>query len=316
MSLISNNLSICPLCSALGFRSYKLGLLQCESCNLVLSPLIWEAQVNEKMESEWFGKDYKAKSTAWVNAFETWNNRKTLARLQADHSQGRRLLEIGVGSGSFLSSARTAGFDVMGCDLSSPICEYVRRKYGITMHGEHLAMLEGENSFDLVVMNHVLEHVNKPIEFMREVHRLLTPGGVVHIAVPNIACWEANLAGWTSYEPYHLVYFDPQTIEKTVTAAGLMIEHITTHDSFSGWFLAVLRTVLGVNREGGAVTRPASAIIGHASGRRPRVIEHAYRVAMICAGGGLWPLRFLQARLGCGDEIICIARKPLAGPAQ
>ena len=317
MSQICNTPSVCPLCMAVGFRSYKsLGLVQCESCSLVLSPLMWQAQANEKMEDEWFGQDYQAQTSIWVNMFEAWNNRKTLARLKQANPIDRRLLEIGVGSGSLLNMARAIGYDVMGCDLSSSICEHVRREYGITMHSEHLGALTGENRFDIIVMNHVLEHSDQPIALLMDVHRLLAPGGVVHIAVPNIACWEANLSGWSSYEPYHLAYFDLHTLEKTVTAVSLTIDCIATHDSFSGWFLAILRTALGVNREGGAVTRPASAIVGIGTGRRSVVIEHAYRLAMVCAGVGLLPLRLLQAKLGRGDEIICIARKPFVGSAQ
>ncbi|MER2600871.1 MAG: class I SAM-dependent methyltransferase, partial [Candidatus Competibacter phosphatis] len=237
---------------------------------------------------------------------------KTLARLARANLSGRRLLEIGVGSGAFLNAARSKGYDVLGCDLSIPICQQVSKIYGIPMHDASLASLAGENRFDVIVMNHVLEHVNQPVEFLQEVRRLLAPGGVTHIAVPNIACWEARLAGWTSYEPYHLVYFDPRVLERTISAGGLAIEHMTTPDSFSGWFLALLRTVLGVNnREGGTVARSISTAAGHATGR-PGWLEHAYRISMVCAGGVTWPLRWLQARLGYGDEAICIARKPLA----
>ncbi len=312
MSEAGNSLSVCPICRGADFQPYKLGLVRCKSCDAVFSPTIWQPQANEQMEDEWFGADYQAESSVWVNAFQAWNNRKTLARLAQANPQGRRLLEIGVGSGSFLKAARGCGYEVMGCDLSASICERVCRLHGISMHGESLGTLAGENRFDVVVMNHVLEHVNQPIALLNEVRRLLAPGGLVHIAVPNIACWEAKLAGWTSYEPYHLAYFAPHTLERAVKAGGLVIERLSTHDSFSGWFLAVLRTALGINRQEGAVTRPASAAAGRATGRRPGWLEHTYRMGMVCAGGGTWPLRWLQARLGYGDEAICIARKPLA----
>lgn len=91
------------------------------------------------------------------------------------YAPGRRLLEIGVGSGSFLNSARRRGYEVMGCDLSAPICKHVRQAYGILMHGKTLVTLTGENRFDVVVMNHVLEHVNQPIALLKEVRRLLAP---------------------------------------------------------------------------------------------------------------------------------------------
>lgn len=307
---------VCPICTGIGFHPWKLGLVRCNACGVVLSPSIWQPQANEQLEEEWFGEDYQPETSFWVALFETWNNRKTLARLEQANSPGRRLLEVGVGSGSFLNAARKRGFEVMGCDLSLPICARVSRRFGIAMHSEPLSTLTGENRFDVIVMNHVLEHVHQPIAFMEDIRRLLAPGGVAHVAVPNIACWEAALSGWTSYEPYHLTYFDPQTLSRTISAGGLATECMTTHDSFSGWFLAIMRTALGVNRESGAVTRPATSTAGRAASRRTGAVEHAYRIAMVCAGGGLWPLRWIQARLGRGDEAICIARKPEAATAQ
>lgn len=300
----------CPICAGTAFHAYKLGLEQCESCGVILSPAVWQPQANEQLEEEWFGADYQSQASFWVALFEARNNRKTLVRLGQAKPPGRRLLEIGVGSGSFLNAARKEGYEVTGCDLSATLCERARRAYAINMHGEPLAALAGENLFDAIVMNHVLEHVHQPVEFLLDVRRLLAPGGVAHIAVPNVACWEAGLSGWTSFDPYHLIYFSPQTLGKTVLASGLALDRATTHESFSGWFLAVLRTALGVNRAGSAVARPEASTAGRASGRRSGVVEHAYRLAMVCAGGVSWPLRWLQATLGRGDEVVCIARKP------
>lgn len=300
----------CPICTGIDFHLWKLGLVRCIACGVVLSPAIWQPQANERLEEEWFGEDYQPETSFWVALFETWNNRRTMTRLEQANPPGRRLLEVGVGSGSFLNAARKQGFEVMGCDLSQPICARVTRAFGIGMHSEPLSTLSGESRFDVIVMNHVLEHVHQPIAFMEDVRRLIAPGGVVHVAVPNIACWEAELSGWTSYEPYHLTYFDPQTLSRTILASGLAIESMATHDSFSGWFLAILRTAMGVNRASGAVTRPLTSTAGRSESRRTPAVEHAYRIAMVCAGGGLWPLRWIQARLGRGDEAICVARRP------
>lgn len=312
----NNDAMLCPICSKSTYQPHKLGLVRCEPCGAVYSPYIWQPQTNEHMEEEWFGEEYQVESSRWVHWFEAWNNRKTLSRLTKQQLPGRRLLEVGVGSGSFLSAARERGYSVMGCDLSAPICKRVDEVYGISMHAEPLATLAGESRFDVIVMNHVLEHVQQPVHFLRDVYRLLAPGGVVHIAVPNVACWEAGFSGWTSYEPYHLIYFDPQTLARVITDSGLVFDRIITHDSFSGWFLALMRTALGVNRAEGAVTRSVDSAIGHARGQRRALVEHAYRLATVCAGGLLWPLRCIQARLGYGDEAICIARKPLNGSAK
>ena len=278
---------------------------------MVLSPAIWKQDVNEQINDKWFGEGYEQrKSSIWVVWFEAHNNRRTLSRLTRLSLTGKRLLEIGVGSGSFLGAARAAGFEAMGCDLSGAICRQVEHTHGVPMHCGSLDTLPGEMRFDVVVMNHVLEHVQEPVAFLREVRRLLAQGGFVHVAVPNIVCWEAKLSGWTSYEPYHLTYFDRETIQRAIGAAELWPISVSTHESFSGWFLAALRTALGVNRTHGAVVDRKASVSSNAAKGRSAVFEHAYRAAMALSGGALWPLRRLQAALGRGDELLCIARKP------
>ena len=300
--------SECPLCGGSEFRQWRLGLTECRNCGLIVSPMIWQSQFNEQMEDTWFGDDYEPERSYWVQRFESWNNRRTLSRLKTHSARKGRLLEVGVGSGSFLRAAQQQGFDVTGCDLSASLCGRVEKKYGIKMHCGPLSGLRDQAQFDVVVMNHVLEHVQQPTAFLRDVASLLSADGRVHIAVPNIACWEAHLPGWTSYEPYHLSYFDPETLRRMVESAGLAVTHVSTHDSFSGWFLAVLRTAVGINKDQETLVQPKPTDHARDSRQRTGMVEHAYRLAMLCSGGISWPLRTLQSRIGAGDEVVCIAR--------
>ena len=131
MSDANYSTRLCPICASARFQPYKLGLVQCDACGVVLSPAIWQPQANERLEEEWFGEDYQPDTLFWVTLFETWNNRNTFARLAQANPPGNRLLEIGVGSGSFLNFARERGYEVMGCDLSGPICARVQHRYGV-----------------------------------------------------------------------------------------------------------------------------------------------------------------------------------------
>ena len=198
----------------------------------------------------------------------------------------------------------------MGCDLSRALCERTQSRFGIPMHNGGIDSLEGGEQFAVVVMNHVLEHSDNPLAFLREVRRLLRPGGLVHIAVPNVASWEARLRGWTSYEPYHLAYLSTDTLRRALTQCSLSVELLATHDSFSGWFLTLLRTAMGVNRSEGAVVRQRGQIAGgEIRGTRAPLVEHAYRIATVLCGAATYPLRAFQAGLGRGDELVCIARR-------
>lgn len=296
---------ICPSCGGMFFDPFRMNLLRCAACGLIVDKGVWGQAANETLEEEWFGDNYDPQLSSWVRLFEGWNNRRTYRRIADLDLAGQRLLEIGVGSGSFLQFMKSRGFDVMGCDLSKAIGKYVQTKYGIPMHCGYVSDLDDRPQFDVVVMNHVLEHVADPIGLLREILRRIRPGGVLHIAVPNVASWGARLHGWTSYEPYHLLYFTPETLRRTVARAGFSVESQMTHESFSGWFLAILRSLLKTNQSQSSV-RQASR-----KARGTSFVEHAYRLAMLASGAITFPLRRVQGSLGKGDEAILIARANL-----
>jgi SAM-dependent methyltransferase len=161
--------------------------------------------------------------------------------------------------------------------------------------------------FDVVVMNHVLEHVADPIGLLREVRKRLRRNGVLHVAVPNISCWSAVLPGWTSYEPYHLIYFESLTLRRALMAAGFTVERELTHDSFSGWFLAGLRTLLRGGRCSAVAEEEGRKGTAGRASRRSFLVESAYRLCMAVSGVLSWPLRRIQSAFGRGDELVCIA---------
>lgn len=289
----------CPLCGHAQFGVWRFGLLRCRKCELIVAESVWRAAANEQLNESSFGDSYEPVRSFWVGLFEAWNNRRTMGRLPA---AGGDLLEIGVGSGSFLAYARARGYSPIGCDLSSAVCGKVERSTGMRIHCGHVGTLPEGQLFDVVVMNHVLEHVCDPVAFLKSVRSHMKPNGVLHLAVPNAASWEACLPGWISYEPYHLLYFSPKTVRLAVEKAGFGISQIATHESFSGWFLAVLRTMLGKPLSNVTPRDPAAP-----SGYSSRVVEHSYRLVMVAAGLVTLPLRRLQEYLGKGDELILLA---------
>lgn len=255
------------------------------------------------MEDEWFGEEYATpKTSAWERWFETRNNRRTFGRILSSGMTSGRMLDIGIGSGSFLAYMKERNWDVLGCDLSKAVCALAEQRWCVSSHCGDVTTLPADAAYDLVVMNHVLEHVQRPVEMLQEVRRRMRPGGLLHLAVPNVACWEAGLPGWTSYEPYHLLYFTPATVRRVVEKAGFRVDGMFTHESFSGWFLAVLRSLLSHRIKSGSQRRTERVR------RATSPIEHAYRFAMVASGSVTWPFRCVQEMLGKGDEVIILAR--------
>jgi SAM-dependent methyltransferase len=146
------------------------------------------------------------------------------------------LLEIGVGHGAFLEAAQKQGWNVIGVDVSRFACEYVQRTYGIHVYCGSLSDAGiPPSSIDAVHMSHILEHLGEPVGTLNAVRRLLRPGGVLAVEVPNeldtLAVRLKELAG--SQTPYsvrstHLIFFTPRTLIKTVAAAGFVIRSCRT----------------------------------------------------------------------------------------
>jgi 2-polyprenyl-3-methyl-5-hydroxy-6-metoxy-1,4-benzoquinol methylase len=270
----------------------------------VVDPHVWHKDVSQQVNNDWFDAQYTAPSSFWVRLFESLNNRRTWRRLCSYFSkpEGKQLLEIGVGSGSFLRMMRHTGFQVTGCDLSETVCRHVEHTLGISMYNGSISAIPQDALFDLIVMNHVLEHVTDPVGFLQAVSKKLRAGGILHLAVPNIEAWEAGLKGWVSYQPYHMLYFSSQTLQHTVEKAGMNLSRQFTHESFSGWFLAFLRTLIAMTRRAST-----SSPTGHHHTRLPSYVEHPYRVAMVMCGLLSYPMRCIQQYAGYGDEILVIA---------
>jgi 2-polyprenyl-3-methyl-5-hydroxy-6-metoxy-1,4-benzoquinol methylase len=109
-------------------------------------------------------------------------------RFALDHIQGRRVLDIacGEGYGSAAMAAAGAG-KVIGVDVSEEACAHARAKYGIeAREGSAEAMPVGDGEVEVVVSFETIEHLHDVKAFLRECHRVLSPGGKIIISTPNL----------------------------------------------------------------------------------------------------------------------------------
>lgn len=163
-----------------------------------------------------------------------------------------RVLDIGCGRGLLLRAFQQNGFDVTGTEFSDDACRYAREVLGIPVRVGLLDQLHfPDNSFDVVVMWHVLEHVSDPRPTLAEVARILRPGGIFLVGVPNFGSAEARLtkSGWFHLDiPRHLSHHTPESLKSALAAAGLRTEKVSffapEYDCFS--FVQSLLNWLGV----------------------------------------------------------------------
>jgi glycosyltransferase involved in cell wall biosynthesis/SAM-dependent methyltransferase len=135
-----------------------------------------------------------------------------------------RLLEIGCGDGDFLVAAEAESWRVTGVEYSPSACEKVRcrLKNGEVYSGELQSANLPTEQYDLCVLSDVIEHVRDPLDFLREIHRVLKPGGILFIATPSIDSWSARFMKqkWMEFKAEHLTYFDRQTLQTALAKSG------------------------------------------------------------------------------------------------
>ena len=155
---------------------------------------------------------------------------------------GGKVLDIGCGSGERLEKMRSLGWTVSGIDFDEKAVGIAKSRGLDVSCGTIPGTWFPTESFDVVIMNHVIEHVPDPIELLRECNRILKPGGKVVLTTPNSSCWGHRLfkKNWRGLEPpRHLHVFCPSSMEQTLRRAGFGVVLVRSLASTFIWRLSL-----------------------------------------------------------------------------
>jgi SAM-dependent methyltransferase len=137
---------------------------------------------------------------------------------------GETMLDVGCGNGTSLLEAKALGAKAFGIE-ADPNVKPIAAALGLTIHFGNLQDRPfPEQTFDLIVMNQVIEHLPNPDEGLRVLSERLAPNGRMVLVFPNAASLWQRLFGsrWINWHiPYHLHHFDRQHFERMVRRCGL-----------------------------------------------------------------------------------------------
>ena len=215
----------------------RFRLVRCRHCGLIYqNPMLSFAELSAHYPHNYLPyKKTAALPPSWKRITHNHATRRQCRRVMHHHPQAGRLLDVGCATGLFLQAMRHYGWQVTGVEPNAEAAAYGRDTLGLDIFVGTLAEVTfPAQAFDVVTLWDVLEHVHDPKATLAEISRLLRPGGLLVVSLPNPTSVEARLFGdyWIGWErPRHLYLFTPALIQCYLERAGFTMNGI---ESFSG----------------------------------------------------------------------------------
>ena len=212
------------------------------------------------------------------------------------HRRGTgRLLDIGCNEGLALRLYARNGFRVEGLELNETAAA-VAREAGFSVYTCMLEEFNPETGYDIAILANVLEHSLDPRKMLRDVRRVLAPGGQVWISCPNSQSWLRQAFGrsWVNWHvPFHISHFSPSAIRQLLAETG-----------YSGIEIHQLTPAVWV-------AQSLIAYLFAREGRKTWNLRNPFLtlVFMTIARFVLFPGLWLGNRRGHGDCLLAVATK-------
>ncbi|MEE2987218.1 MAG: class I SAM-dependent methyltransferase [Nitrospinota bacterium] len=191
-------------------------------------------------EKDPYFKEYIEERTERGKSFDKVY-RTRLELIESFHGKKGILLDLGCGAGFFLQYAKNRGWNGHGLDILPEYINYGKN----TLHLEnlHCGPLESatyeKESFDVVTLWDLIEHLQHPLTYLRGIQKLLRPGGLMVIWTPNNKNAVYLKDQWTGYWPrQHLYFFSRDTLGHLLGKAGFKILDCKTTKTKKGLLLS------------------------------------------------------------------------------
>lgn len=149
-----------------------------------------------------------------------------------------RVLEVGSSTGLFLSLLKNKGWEVQGVEPSKTSTQEALKNNILTNNFTFEEAQIPSQSYDLVIFNHVLEHMDDPVNVLQKANSVLKKDGLILIDVPNFGSLSAKLRGanWQYILPKeHRWHFTPKSLITLLAKTGFQTVHWETHSGIWGY---------------------------------------------------------------------------------
>ena len=221
-------------------------LIDKENELLVTSPRPNDSYLGNYYESEEYISHSDTKKSLidkmyhWVRNYTI---KKKVKLINSFNSQERTILDIGAGTGDFLAACATNGWKITGIEPNENARSLANSKILNSKFQIHSDLEElNSETFNIITMWHVLEHVPDLNEYVKKSKSLLKPNGTLIIAVPNFKSYDANhyQEFWAAYDvPRHLWHFSRKSISELFAQENMKVEKILPM-KFDAYYVSLL----------------------------------------------------------------------------
>ena len=285
-------------------------LYSCEACRcLFLHPMPDSREIERFYPADYW---WNARRSGGLKKLESVYRKLALRDhiafiTKAAGDRGVDVLDVGCGSGTLLGLLKHRGFRVTGLDFSAEAAAIAKAENGVdvavgTLEEAHFPA----ESFDVVTLFHVMEHVTTPRQVLAEVSRVLKPNGVAILQVPNIESWQFKIFGarWYGLDiPRHVIDYSRNSMLKLLADSGFVvnrIRHFNLRDNGPALVSSVFPSLDPVSRSVRHRKR------NNDESRPVEWFRHLmYLLLVTCA----YPVVLLESAFGCGATIMIEAKK-------
>ena len=145
-------------------------------------------------------------------------------------TKGKKLLDIGCGTGYFPHFMKQKGYQVAGIELDDDARKFAREHFGLDVyHPEEILGNSVKEAYDVITLWHVMEHLHESDKYIRWIKDALKNNGTLIIALPNCDSYDAKSYGeyWAAYDlPRHLWHFTPDTFTQYLSAHDFSLKKV------------------------------------------------------------------------------------------
>ena len=221
----------CPWCNSEKTQTYiwvkdefltkeEFQIQECLNCGLLFTePRPPKDKIGDYYKSEEYYSHQENKKGFIPKLYESIKaiNLKNKYKIATNGKSAGKLLDIGCGVGDFIHTAEEQGWQCTGVEPSQDAKAIAKKRIKAEiLSSEDLEQIPNE-TFDVITMWHVLEHVDDLKWQMAQLQRLIKKGGRIVIALPNYKSYDATFykEKWAAYDvPRHLNHFNKDTLVK------------------------------------------------------------------------------------------------------